>query len=461
MKKRPPPRLRDYFIAFELIVMLTAATAFAGSPDYVTVVIENNGTYPVTFQLPTKVDSSDFNPMGGVPVFASNTSPDVRTSVTVDGNQQAVLFMGLEKPFFNVFDILSKDWGFNITSCIQDGPCDDARISGTIKSTSTFNFKQNNIFSTSSVQEMTSSELDDYAKAKSSIAAMLTVVGGIIGFPGSGGMIGGLPDVQAFKVTLTQKAKTRFSFEPQLRSDDAGIMQLSMAVTRTFPASGSVDYDMFAIQNNNIITNGLNVLQNGCSDGKLRKCTIDLSGSMKTMNMYDAVFGATDNAGTKVTVKLAYSRGALVVVNNLPFPARLWMRIGKRVLVNTELMPGGNEDIRRIIPSMNDESCKDVMDPFIPTLIMKSCPVTFTFQSDGGPGINAQLTCVLTARNGTVQAGGSDELNLYNMSRCSPSLPAPLSNAAPNLYKMDIHQVMQMSGMYKMISIDLFKSLQN
>lgn len=461
MKKIFHTRLLDYLVMFGLIVMMTSPPAFAGSPDYMTIVIENNGTYPVTFQLPTKVDPSDFNPMGGMPVFVSGTSPDVRTSVTVDGNQQAVLFMGLEKPFVNVFDILSKDWGFNLKSCIQDGPCDDARISGSIRSTSTFNWKQSNSFSTSSVQEMTSSELDAYAKSKSAIAAMLTIVGGMIGFPGSGGMIGGLPDVQAFKVTLTQKAKTRFSFEPQLRSDDAGIMQLSMAVTRILPASGSVDYDMFAIKNGNIIADGLSIVHNGCSDGKLYKCAIDLSGSMKTMNMYDAVFGATDNAGTKVTVKLAYSRGALVIVNNLPFPLRLWMRVGRRILANTELMPGENEDIRRIIPSMNDESCKDVMDPFIPTLTMKSCPVTFSFLSDGGPGIDAQLTCVLAARNGTVQAGGSDELNLYSMSRCSPSLPASISNAAPNLYKMDIHQVLQMSGMYKMISIDLFKSRQN
>lgn len=441
------------------MIALAPTRAFSASGDYVTVIIENNGAYPVTFQRPYKIDHADFNyeSSNGDPRFITENS-EVRDSVTIDGNQSVVLFMDLAKPIYNVFDILSKDWGFNIKFCIQEGPCDEARISGTIKSTSTFKWSQSDNFSTGRASEMTSSELNAYAQIKGAISAMLNIVGGMIGFPGSGGLIGGLPDSQAFKVVVTQKQKTRFSVDLQPISDSATSMQINMAVKRIQPASGNIDYNSFAIQNSNIITNGLTVTKNDCIDGKLRQCAIVLNGVVKTMNMYEVAFGAIDNAGTKATVNLAYSRGALVVSNNLPFPARVFLRVDKRILVSKDIMPGGHEDLREIIPLLRGQSCNEVQDPFIPSRVMWSCPVTFNFQSDGGPDISFMMNCVLAARNGTVQSGDADEMNLYRLSNCNPSIPASLSKSSPNLYKIYMNTMLPISGMYKMISLELAAS---
>ena len=442
------------FLSIFLALSLNSKDAFSAAGNYVTVIIENKGIYPITFELPKNISSSDFD-----------TDPQIITEkgtatkpVIVDGDQSIVLFMILSKPVVNAFDALKKEWGFNINYCIQEGSCDQARISGTIRSTTTFNWSQGNNVSLPSTSEITSSELNAYAQAKGALSAMLNIVGGILGMPGSGGMIGGLPDSQSFKVTLTQKEKTRFSFDMSPLSDNSGNMQVDMAVKRIFPNRGSFDKEIFSIASNNVISNGLNVTQNTCVDATLRQCNIRVFGRINSANMYDAVFGARDNAGTTVTVNLGYSRGALMVLNKLPFPTKISVRLGRRYLFNTEIMPGGHEDLREIIPLLQGENCNDAQDPFMPSRVMSSCLITFSIQSDGGPDIFAQVNCRLAARNGTVQAGDIDQMNLYLLTNCTPAVPVSLSKASPGLYKMYVNNILPIAGMYKMISIEMAKS---
>lgn len=169
--------------------------AQAAEPDFITVLIENEGDYPITFEPAFNVNAADFErkyPID-VPRYATLKGTEAGP-VVIGSRQQGVLVMALKKPVINIVDLFSKDWGFNLKFCQERGACDEARVSGTIRSTTSFRWSQTNNFSNASYGSMTNAEMQAYAGAKSAVSGILTVLGGVLGLPfGIGGIFGGCP----------------------------------------------------------------------------------------------------------------------------------------------------------------------------------------------------------------------------------------------------------------------------
>ncbi len=272
----------------------------AAEPDFITLVIENEGDYPITFEPPFNVDSSDFERKYPVDVPKYATAKGLESGpVVIGARQQGMLVMALSKPMFNILDIFSKDWGFNLKFCQERGACDEARLNGTIRSTTSFNWKQSNNFSQAQVSNMTNDELEAYAKTKAVISGILTTLGSVLGLPfGAGGMIGGLPDAQNFKVTLKQQCNARFSInlEPSLAAN--GDFLVDLRVNRVLPSDMS-NFNGFVIDDNAVLSQGLRLVENACRDGRQAQCLIRLNGGTDMKNLNTTEFSVTDRAGCK------------------------------------------------------------------------------------------------------------------------------------------------------------------
>ncbi|PUA47236.1 hypothetical protein C5U62_04450 [Pseudomonas protegens] len=436
----------------------------AAEPDFITLVIENEGDYPITFEPPFHVDSSDFERKYPVSVPKYATAKGLESGpVMIGARQQGMLVMALSKPMFNIFDIFHKDWGFNLKFCQERGACDEARLSGTISSTTSFNWKQSNNFSDAQVHDMTNDELEAYAKTKVVISGILSTLGSVLGLPiGAGGMIGGLPDAQNFKVTLKQQCNARFSMslEPSLAPN--GDFLVDLRINRVLP-SDMVNFNGFVIDDSAVVSQGLRLVENGCRDGRQAQCLIRLNGGTEIKNLNTTEFAVTDRAGCKAGDKLAYSQGAFMLSNKVGFPVRYTLFIKDRMVDNGEVWPDQNKDLRQLVgqvmATVGDQECPQAQDPWMGGRRMGVCPLRLEVQGDGGPGLKGSLRCSLSMRQGTVGDPNADYMNLYSLTGCTPAMPASISPVA-GFYQMDIKRMVPLSGMYKMISIDLIKPQQ-
>lgn len=438
--------------------------AQAAEPDFITLVIENEGDYPITFEPPFNVNSSDFERKYPVDVPRYATVKGLETGpVVIGARQQGMLVMALSKPMFNFLDIFSKDWGFNLKFCQERGACDEARLSGTIRSTTSFNWNQSKNFSDAQVSNLTNDELDAYAKTKVMVSGILTTLGSVLGLPfGAAGMIGGLPDVQNFKVTLKQQCNARFSMnlEPSLAAN--GDFLVDLRVNRVLPSDMS-NFNGFVIDDSAVVGNGLRLMENGCRDGRQAQCLIRFNGGTDMKNLNTTEFAVTDRAGCQAGDKLAYSQGAFMLSNKVGFPVRYTLFIKDRMVDNGEVWPDQNKDLRQLVgqvmATVGDQECPQAQDPWMGGRRMGVCPLRLEVQGDGGPGLKGSLRCSLSMRQGTVGEPNADYMNLYSLTGCTPGMPASISPVT-DFYQMDIKRMVPLSGMHKMISIDLIKPQQ-
>lgn len=438
--------------------------AQAAEPDFITLVIENEGDYPITFEPPFNVNSSDFERKYPVDVPRYATVKGLETGpVVIGARQQGMLVMALSKPMFNFLDIFSKDWGFNLKFCQERGACDEARLSGTIRSTTSFNWNQSKNFSDAQVSNLTNDELDAYAKTKVMVSGILTTLGSVLGLPfGAAGMIGGLPDVQNFKVTLKQQCNARFSMnlEPSLAAN--GDFLVDLRVNRVLPSDMS-NFNGFVIDDSAVVGNGLRLMENGCRDGRQAQCLIRFNGGTDMKNLNTTEFVVTDRAGCQAGDKLAYSQGAFMLSNKVGFPVRYTLFIKDRMVDNGEVWPDQNKDLRQLVgqvmATVGDQECPQAQDPWMGGRRMGVCPLRLEVQGDGGPGLKGSLRCSLSMRQGTVGEPNADYMNLYSLTGCTPGMPASISPVT-DFYQMDIKRMVPLSGMHKMISIDLIKPQQ-
>ncbi|WP_025128985.1 hypothetical protein [Pseudomonas sp. PH1b] len=438
--------------------------AQAAEPDFITLVIENEGDYPITFEPPFNVNSSDFERKYPVDVPRYATVKGLETGpVVIGARQQGMLVMALSKPMFNFLDIFSKDWGFNLKFCQERGACDEARLSGTIRSTTSFNWNQSKNFSDAQVSNLTNDELDAYAKTKVMVSGILTTLGSVLGLPfGAAGMIGGLPDVQNFKVTLKQQCNARFSMnlEPSLAAN--GDFLVDLRVNRVLPSDMS-NFNGFVIDDSAVVGKGLRLMENGCRDGRQAQCLIRFNGGTDMRNLNTTEFAVTDRAGCQAGDKLAYSQGAFMLSNKVGFPVRYTLFIKDRMVDNGEVWPDQNKDLRQLVgqvmATVGDQECPQAQDPWMGGRRMGVCPLRLEVQGDGGPGLKGSLRCSLSMRQGTVGEPNADYMNLYSLTGCTPGMPASISPVT-DFYQMDIKRMVPLSGMHKMISIDLIKPQQ-
>nr|BFD41954.1 hypothetical protein FFPRI1PSEUD_34530 [Pseudomonas sp. FFPRI_1] len=438
--------------------------AQAAEPDFITLVIENEGDYPITFEPPFNVNSSDFERKYPVDVPRYATVKGLETGpVVIGARQQGMLVMALSKPMFNFLDIFSKDWGFNLKFCQERGACDEARLSGTIRSTTSFNWNQSKNFSDAQVSNLTNDELDAYAKTKVMVSGILTTLGSVLGLPfGAAGMIGGLPDVQNFKVTLKQQCNARFSMnlEPSLAAN--GDFLVDLRVNRVLPSDMS-NFNGFVIDDSAVVGKGLRLMENGCRDGRQAQCLIRFNGGTDMKNLNTTEFAVTDRAGCQAGDKLAYSQGAFMLSNKVGFPVRYTLFIKDRMVDNGEVWPDQNKDLRQLVgqvmATVGDQECPQAQDPWMGGRRMGVCPLRLEVQGDGGPGLKGSLRCSLSMRQGTVGEPNADYMNLYSLTGCTPGMPASISPVT-DFYQMDIKRMVPLSGMHKMISIDLIKPQQ-
>lgn len=436
----------------------------AAEPDFITLVIENEGDYPITFEPPFNVNSSDFERKYPVDVPRYATVKGLETGpVVIGARQQGMLVMALSKPMFNFLDIFSKDWGFNLKFCQERGACDEARLSGTIRSTTRFNWNQSKNFSDAQVSNLTNDELDAYAKTKVMVSGILTTLGSVLGLPfGAAGMIGGLPDVQNFKVTLKQQCNARFSMnlEPSLAPN--GDFLVDLRVNRVLPSDMS-NFNGFVIDDSAVVGKGLRLMENGCRDGRQAQCLIRFNGGTDMRNLNTTEFAVTDRAGCQAGDKLAYSQGAFMLSNKVGFPVRYTLFIKDRMVDNGEVWPDQNKDLRQLVgqvmATVGDQECPQAQDPWMGGRRMGVCPLRLEVQGDGGPGLKGSLRCSLSMRQGTVGEPNADYMNLYSLTGCTPAMPASISPVS-GFYQMDIKRMVPLSGMHKMISIDLIKPQQ-
>ncbi|ROL62670.1 hypothetical protein BLX41_31815 [Pseudomonas protegens] len=436
----------------------------AAEPDFITLVIENEGDYPITFEPPFNVNSSDFERKYPVDVPSYATVKGLESGpVVIGARQQGMLVMALSKPMFNFLDIFSKDWGFNLKFCQERGACDEARLSGTIRSTTRLNWNQSKNFSDAQVRNMTNDELDAYAKTKVMVSGILTTLGSVLGLPfGAAGMIGGLPDVQNFKVTLKQQCNARFSMnlEPSLAPN--GDFLVDLRVNRVLP-SDMTNFNGFVIDDSAVVGQGLRLMDNGCRDGRQAQCLIRFNGGSDMKNLNTTEFAVTDRAGCQAGDKLAYSQGAFMLSNKVGFPVRYTLFIKDRMVDNGEVWPDQNKDLRQLVgqvmATVGDQECPQAQDPWMGGRRMGVCPLRLEVQGDGGPGLKGSLRCSLSMRQGTVGDPNADHMNLYSLTGCTPAMPASISPVA-GFYQMDIKRLVPLSGMHKMISIDLIRPQQ-
>lgn len=442
------------------ILSISATINANAAPDYVTIIIENDGSYPITFYPPSHVDNSDFSSDSEISTPRYVTNKDFVTGPTTLGaHSQLVLMMGLSKPLVNVFDILNKDWAFNLRFCQENGACEDARLNGTIASITSFSWTQSNNFSTSAYESITSEALQDYAKTKSTLAAALTFAGGALGLPfGSGGLIGSLPDMQDFKVTLKQACNARFNMkaEPGLAPD--GALTVDLKINNIFPST-AINHADFAIDSRDIFSSGFQITENTCASGQQSQCVVKLK-DKGSSNLINTDFKVTNHAGCSTGEKLAFSQGSFVLSNNVGFPVSYNLTINNRMFSRGEVWPGQVQDLRQAIgkamSTVGDQECPQGMDPWIPGRRMGVCPMRLDVWGDGGPGVNGSVRCKLTMRQGTVGDSAADYMNLYSLTQCSPESPMSIS-PNKNFYQMSIKQIMPMSGMYKIVNIEMYR----
>ncbi|QIH08190.1 MULTISPECIES: hypothetical protein [unclassified Pseudomonas] len=447
-----------------LLSAMGCLKAQAAEPDFITVLIENEGDYPITFEPAFNVNAADFErkyPID-VPRYATLKGTEAGP-VVIGSRQQGVLVMALKKPVINIVDLFSKDWGFNLKFCQERGACDEARVSGTIRSTTSFRWSQTNNFSNASYGSMTNAEMQAYAGAKSAVSGILTVLGGVLGLPfGIGGIFGGLPDAQDFRVTLKQQCNARFSMnlEPSVAQDGAFLVDLR--VNRVLP-SDMTNFNGFVIDDSAVHSNGFHIVENSCTDGRQAQCLIKLRGGTSVTNLNTTEFAVSNRAGCKADEKLAYSQGSFMLNNKVGFPVRYTLFIKDHMVDNGEVWPDQNKDLRQLVgqvmATVGDQECPQAQDPWMGGRRMGVCPLRLEVQGDGGPGLKGSLRCTLSMRQGTVGDPNADYMNLYSLTGCTPSMPASISPTA-DFYQMDIKRMVPLSGMYKMISIDLFKPVR-